>query len=70
MSEKIEKATLVKLDEKQLKELFVLIDHYITKEITDKLKLIDDKLEKLATGLTKIEAELRLLRIDIKDRKT
>ncbi|MEG7979375.1 MAG: hypothetical protein NY202_05910 [Mollicutes bacterium UO1] len=69
MSETVEKPLIVKLHKEQLKELFVLIDHYIAKEITDKLSSIVDKLEKLENAIIKAEGELKLIRMEICDLK-
>jgi hypothetical protein len=56
MSETAEKQPpLIQLDPRQLKDLIITID-YVTKE----LKIVADK-------LTKIEGELKLIRIKMKD---
>jgi hypothetical protein len=57
MSEIAEKPTIIKLDTNQLRDLIITFD-YLTKE----LKNIGDK-------LNAIESELKLLRIEIKDKK-
>jgi len=69
MSETAEKPLIVKLDKEQLKELFVLIDHYIAKEITDKLSSIVGKLERLENAVIKAEGELKLIRMEIGELK-
>jgi chromosome segregation ATPase len=65
LSEATEKPIVVKLDKDQLRDLFVLIDHYITKEITEKLKSIDERLGKLERAITKVEGELKLIRVEL-----
>jgi hypothetical protein len=56
MTETTEKPTIIKFDQVQFRDLILTID-YVTKE----LKNINDR-------LTMIEAELRLLRIEIKEK--
>jgi hypothetical protein len=63
-----ENPTIVKLEEAQFKDLLVAIDYCITKHlknITDKL----DSLEKLETAITKLEGELKLIRMEISELK-
>ena len=59
MSE-IEKSTIIKLEEHQFQHLIITLSN-----ITRELKNIADKQEKLENAVTKIEGELKLLRMEI-----
>ena len=72
MFEKGQQPKVIKLDKEKDKELFVLIDHYIAEEISKKLSTIIDKLNKLEgieSKLITIENQIKLLGIEIKDKK-
>jgi chromosome segregation ATPase len=64
MSEKEPKETVVKLEEHQFQHLSIILSN-----ITQELKNIADKQEKLENGLAKIEGELKLIRMEISELK-
>ncbi|MEG7979212.1 MAG: hypothetical protein NY202_04945 [Mollicutes bacterium UO1] len=59
-----EKPTIIQLDENQYKHFLIAAGNIIRE-----LNSIAFKVKELEGGLTKIEAELRLLRIEIADKK-
>jgi len=58
-----EKATIIKLDESQYKHLLLSFGNIIRE-----LNSIAFKVKELEGAMTKIEAELRLLRIEMKEK--
>jgi hypothetical protein len=44
-----------------------LVDHNIVKDVVDKLNLAIGRIDKLESRLVSIEAELKLIRIKMKD---
>jgi uncharacterized protein (UPF0335 family) len=56
-----EKSLMIKLDTVQFKDLCLTIDFS-----TGELKKIVDKLERLESAITKIEGELKLIRVENK----
>ena len=65
MSEtKVEKPTIIKLEEHQFQHLIITLSN-----ITQELKNIAGRQEKLENGLAKIEGELKLIRMEISELK-
>lgn len=63
-TEKKPKETVIKLSEHQFQHLLVVLS-----EINQGIKGFTNKLESLQTGLTKIEAELKLIRVEVNELK-
>lgn len=64
MSEKEPKQTVVKLEEHQFQHLLVILS-----DINQQLRSIANKQVKLETAIAKVEAELKLIRMEISELK-
>jgi hypothetical protein len=64
MIEKEQKETIIKLDESQYKYVLVALNN-----ISRDLISIADKVEKLESAITKIEGELKLIRMEVSELK-
>ena len=71
MLEKETKEATIKLDETQFQHLLVILNdiNQGLKSAIDKQAETNIKLERLENAITKLEGELRLIRIEMKEKK-